>query len=45
MRLFWELIRLSFRLQLTYRAANLAGLATNFFFGLLGHPGFFYLPD
>jgi ABC-2 type transport system permease protein len=35
MRLFWELARLSFRLQLTYRAANLAGLATNFFFGLL----------
>ena len=35
MRLFWELIKLSFRLQLTYRTANLAGLATNFFFGLL----------
>jgi len=35
MRLFWELGRTSFRLQLTYRAANLAGLATNFFFGLL----------
>ena len=35
MRLFWELAKLSFRLQLTYRAANLAGLATNFFFGLL----------
>jgi ABC-2 type transport system permease protein len=35
MRLFWNLIRQSFRLQLTYRAANLAGLATNFFFGLL----------
>jgi ABC-2 type transport system permease protein len=35
MRLFWELVKLSFRLQLTYRAANLAGLATNFFFGLL----------
>jgi ABC-2 type transport system permease protein len=35
MRLFWRLIRQSFRLQLTYRAANLAGLATNFFFGLL----------
>jgi len=34
-RLFWELARLSFRLQLTYRTANLAGLATNFFFGLL----------
>ena len=35
MRLFWELIKISFRLQLTYRTANLAGLATNFFFGLL----------
>ena len=35
MRLFYELFKLSFRLQLTYRAANLAGLATNFFFGLL----------
>ena len=35
MRLFWKLVRLSFRLQMTYRAANLAGLATNFFFGML----------
>jgi ABC-2 type transport system permease protein len=35
MRLFWELARLAFRRQMTYRAANLAGLATNFFFGLL----------
>jgi ABC-2 type transport system permease protein len=35
MRMFWELSRLSFRLQMTYRTANLAGLATNFFFGLL----------
>lgn len=35
MRLFWELVKLSFRRQLTYRAATLAGLATNFFFGLL----------
>jgi ABC-2 type transport system permease protein len=35
MRLFVQLVRQSFRLQLTYRAANLAGLATNFFFGLL----------
>jgi len=35
MRLFYELVKLSFRLQFTYRAANLAGLATNFFFGLL----------
>lgn len=35
MRLFWELVRLSFRRQLSYRTANWAGLATNFFFGLL----------
>ena len=35
MRLFYELIKTSFRQQLTYRTANLAGLATNFFFGLL----------
>ncbi|MEA3339773.1 MAG: hypothetical protein U9R15_07390 [Chloroflexota bacterium] len=35
MRLFYELVKLSFRLQFTYRAANLAGLATNFIFGLL----------
>lgn len=35
MRLYWELIKLAFRRQLTYRAATLAGLATNVFFGLL----------
>lgn len=35
MRLFWETAKLSFRRQLNYRAAALAGLATNFFFGLL----------
>ncbi len=35
MRLVWELARLAFQRQMTYRAANLAGLATNFFFGLL----------
>lgn len=35
MRLFWEVARLSFQRQLTYRAATLAGLATNIFFGLL----------
>jgi ABC-2 type transport system permease protein len=34
-RLFWELARLSFQRQLAYRAANLAGLLTNLFFGLL----------
>lgn len=35
MRLFWELSALSFRRHLTYRSAAVAGLATNFFFGLL----------
>ena len=34
-RLYWELVKLSFQRQVTYRAATLAGLATNFFFGLL----------
>ncbi len=35
MRLFVKLAALAFQRQLAYRAANLAGLATNFFFGLL----------
>lgn len=35
MRLFLELTKLAFRRQMSYRAATLAGLATNFFFGLL----------
>jgi ABC-2 type transport system permease protein len=35
MRLYWELSKLSFQRQLTYRAAAMAGLATNFFFGML----------
>lgn len=35
MHLYWELAKLSFRRQITYRAATLAGLSTNFFFGLL----------
>ena len=34
-RLFRQLAKLSFQRQFSYRAANLAGLATNFFFGLL----------
>ncbi len=34
MRLFWELTARSFRRALTYRAAAIAGLITNFFFGL-----------
>jgi ABC-2 type transport system permease protein len=35
MRLYWELTKRSFQQQITYRAATLAGLVTNFFFGLL----------
>jgi ABC-2 type transport system permease protein len=35
MQPFWEIVRLSLRRQLTYRAAIWAGLATNVFFGLL----------
>jgi ABC-2 type transport system permease protein len=35
MRLFWELTWLSAQRQITYRAATLAGLVTNFFFGIL----------
>jgi ABC-2 type transport system permease protein len=35
MRLFVELFKLSFQRTLTYRAATLAGLATNLFFGML----------
>lgn len=35
MRVFWEMVKRSFQRYLTYRAAALAGLATNFFFGLL----------
>lgn len=35
MRLIWELCRRSFQRHLTYRAAALAGLMTNLFFGLL----------
>ena len=35
MRVFWELATLSFQRQLAYRSAHLAGLVTNFFFGLL----------
>ena len=35
MRLFWEISKLSLQRHLTYRAATLAGLVTNVFFGLL----------
>jgi ABC-2 type transport system permease protein len=34
-RLFWEIAVRSFKRQLTYRASILAGLATNYFFGLI----------
>ena len=34
-RIFWEIVRRAIRRQTTYRAATLAGLATNLFFGLL----------
>jgi ABC-2 type transport system permease protein len=35
MRLFWEMVKRSFQRHLTYRAAAIAGLITNFFFGWL----------
>ena len=35
MRLFFHIVRLAIQQQLTYRAAILSGLATNFFFALL----------
>jgi ABC-2 type transport system permease protein len=35
MRLFFELVKRSFQRHLAYRAAAFAGLATNFFFGML----------
>jgi len=35
MRLFWEIARRNFRRHLTYRAATIAGLITNFGFGWL----------
>jgi ABC-2 type transport system permease protein len=35
MRLFWEIVRRSFHRHLTYRAATVAGLITNFGFGWL----------
>ena len=35
MRLIWELCKRSFQRHLTYRAAAMAGLMTNLFFGLL----------
>ena len=35
LRLFWEVTRRSFRRHLTYRAAALAGIVTNIFFGIV----------
>ncbi|MEJ2709477.1 MAG: ABC-2 family transporter protein [Anaerolineales bacterium] len=35
MSMYLKLVKLSFQRQITYRAATLAGLATNYFFGLL----------
>ncbi len=35
MRLFWEITKKSYQRFLSYRAATVAGLLTNFFFGLL----------
>lgn len=34
-QLFWEITKRSYQRYLTYRAATLAGLVTNFFFGIL----------
>lgn len=34
-RLFWEVAKRSMNRQLTYRVATLAGLSTNFFFGMI----------
>ena len=34
-RLFWEVTLRSYQRYLTYRAATVAGLVTNFFFGIL----------
>ena len=35
MRLIWEFLRRSFKRQLVYRAATIAGLLTNIFFGII----------
>jgi ABC-2 type transport system permease protein len=35
MRLYWEIAKRAFQRQLVYRTANLAGLATNVFFGYI----------
>jgi ABC-2 type transport system permease protein len=35
MQLFWQITKLSYKRYLTYRAATIAGVVTNFFFGIL----------
>lgn len=35
MRIYWEILKRSFQRHLTYRAATLAGLLTNFAFGII----------
>jgi len=35
MQIFWEITKTSYQRYLTYRAATLAGLVTNFFFGII----------
>jgi hypothetical protein len=39
MRVYWEIAKRALSRQLTYRTATLAGLATNFYFGLLRAAG------
>ena len=45
MELYWELSKRSFQRHLTYRTAALAGLITNFFFGILRATIFIALYD
>jgi len=45
MELYWELSKRSFQRHLTYRSATLAGLVTNFFFGILRATVFIALYD
>ncbi len=35
MQIYWHIYKLAFQRQITYRTANLAGLLTNLFFGLI----------
>lgn len=45
MQLYWELSKRSFQRHLTYRSAAIAGLITNFFFGVLRATVFIALYD